>query len=168
MITSASSRRALRYGWQEWRRSFSQPVEALFRQLGLSQGATLDEVKQAYRRRALECHPDLHHNDGTEFRRLTESYNQLINRGGSYHRRIHVRSAPTEHRIFQGPRAFWWVSLFLTVVLFWYPSHMYLQNRNRVSLHEPSRYIEPSRDAAKRERIAAIILEKQRKAKDQQ
>ncbi|MCO5608526.1 hypothetical protein L7F22_062737 [Adiantum nelumboides] len=72
---------------REWRRSFSQPAEALYRKLGLSRGASLDEVKQAYRRRALECHPDLHHNDGSEFRHLTELYNQLINRGGAYHRR---------------------------------------------------------------------------------
>lgn len=153
-------------GLRIWSRSYSQRLESLYRELGLSEGATPAEVKQAYHRRALQCHPDLHSNDGTEFMRVTKAYNQIMNRGANS-RLVHVSPSPADARIFQGPVAFWWVSLLLGVVLFWYPSHMYLESRSRVLQHEPSRFVEPSRDAIKRERIAAILFERQRKAKEQ-
>lgn len=51
-----------------------------YRILGLSQGATLDEVKHAYRKRAFELHPDLNPDDGAsrKFQQLNEAYVILI------------------------------------------------------------------------------------------
>ena len=48
--------------------------------LGVSKTATADEIKQAYRRKAKECHPDLHPNDKTaeeRFKELNEAYDVL-------------------------------------------------------------------------------------------
>lgn len=45
--------------------------------LGLAKGATLDDVKRAYRRRAFELHPDLNPGDaaaGRRFQQLNEAY----------------------------------------------------------------------------------------------
>lgn len=45
--------------------------------LNLSKGATLDDVKRAYRRRAFELHPDLHPGNADaarQFQRLNEAY----------------------------------------------------------------------------------------------
>ena len=48
--------------------------------LGLSKGATEAEIKTAFRKRAKECHPDLHPNDKTaedRFKELNEAYEVL-------------------------------------------------------------------------------------------
>ena len=92
----------------------------------------------------------------------------MIMSGRGRIRRVGVSSSTsTETRIFQGPRAFFWVSIMLGVVLFAYPLNMYMDNRTRVSRgDEPSRFVEPTRDVVKRERIAAILLERQRQEKD--
>ena len=50
--------------------------------LGVSEGATQEEIKRAYRRKAKECHPDLHPNDPNAARRmneLNEAYDMLMN-----------------------------------------------------------------------------------------
>jgi hypothetical protein len=47
--------------------------------LGLPTGASLAEVKSAYRRRALDTHPD-HGGDPDEFRRLHRAYERLVER----------------------------------------------------------------------------------------
>ncbi len=50
--------------------------------LGVSPGASQDEIKRAYRRKAKECHPDLHPNDPNAARKmneLNEAYDMLMN-----------------------------------------------------------------------------------------
>lgn len=168
-------RRCIIISKRKWSRSYSysqqqlyhrNSLESAFQELGVPMGATLSEVKSVYRRRALQCHPDLHPTDGEEFVRITAAYERIMKRGGPYRR--HVASSPphvsTER--YHMPVAFWWVSLLLGSILFWYPSQMYL--RNRSSMKEPSIGLRPTRDAVKRERIAAILLERQRTEKLQE
>lgn len=46
--------------------------------LGIRAGATVDEIKRAYRKRAKETHPDLHPNiDRVEFQRVQAAYQKL-------------------------------------------------------------------------------------------
>lgn len=50
--------------------------------LGVSENATQEEIKRAYRRKAKECHPDLHPNDPEAARKmneLNEAYDMLMN-----------------------------------------------------------------------------------------
>ncbi len=50
--------------------------------LGVPEGASQDEIKRAYRRKAKECHPDLHPNDPDAARKmneLNEAYDMLMN-----------------------------------------------------------------------------------------
>ena len=49
------------------------PRVVAFRELGLSETATLEEVKSAYRRRVKEVHPD-HGGTEADFRRVREAY----------------------------------------------------------------------------------------------
>ncbi|SFS02873.1 DnaJ domain-containing protein [Halomicrobium zhouii] len=49
------------------------PATAAFRELGLPAGATLEEVKRAYRRRVKEVHPD-RGGDEDAFKRVREAY----------------------------------------------------------------------------------------------
>ncbi len=50
--------------------------------LGVPQGASQEEIKRAYRRKAKECHPDLHPGDPNAARKmneLNEAYDMLMN-----------------------------------------------------------------------------------------
>ncbi len=50
--------------------------------LGVPEGATQEEIKRAYRRKAKECHPDLHPGDPNAARKmneLNEAYDMLMN-----------------------------------------------------------------------------------------
>ena len=50
--------------------------------LGVPENATQEEIKRAYRRKAKECHPDLHPNDPDAARKmneLNEAYDMLMN-----------------------------------------------------------------------------------------
>jgi len=50
-----------------------------YRILGLRQGASDDEIRRAYRRKAMEFHPDRNHSEGAPemFIRITEAYEYL-------------------------------------------------------------------------------------------
>lgn len=57
-------------------------VDDPYKVLGISQGATQDEIKRAYRKKAKECHPDLHPNDPNAEKRMNEvneAYDMLMN-----------------------------------------------------------------------------------------
>lgn len=50
--------------------------------LGISPGASTDEIKKAYRKKAKECHPDLHPNDPSahvKMQQVNEAYDMLMN-----------------------------------------------------------------------------------------
>ncbi|WP_132057760.1 J domain-containing protein [Halorussus amylolyticus] len=49
------------------------PTEAAFAILGISRGATLPEIKRAYRRKVKEVHPD-HGGDREDFQQVREAY----------------------------------------------------------------------------------------------
>ncbi|WP_128477821.1 J domain-containing protein [Halorussus pelagicus] len=55
------------------------PTEAAFAILGVSPGASLSEVKRAYRRKVKEVHPD-HGGDREEFQQVREAYTAAKNR----------------------------------------------------------------------------------------
>jgi len=57
-------------------------IQDPYKVLGVSQGASADEIKKAYRQRAKENHPDLHPNDPDATRRMNEineAYDMLTN-----------------------------------------------------------------------------------------
>ena len=49
-------------------------LSAALRMLGLSRAASKDEVKQAFRAKALDSHPDTAGGDSSKFRQLKQSY----------------------------------------------------------------------------------------------
>lgn len=54
--------------------------EDLYEIIGVSRDATADEIKRAFRRKAMECHPDRNQDDPTaeeSFKRLNEAYRVL-------------------------------------------------------------------------------------------
>jgi hypothetical protein len=55
-------------------------ISDYFRELGLNTGASVDEIKKAYRKKARECHPDINHSPEAKdiFIRVTEAYEFLI------------------------------------------------------------------------------------------
>ncbi len=57
-------------------------VEDPYKVLGLSHGATEEEIKKAYRKKAKEYHPDLHPNDPVAVKKMqevNEAYDMLMN-----------------------------------------------------------------------------------------
>jgi curved DNA-binding protein CbpA len=50
----------------------------LYEILGVSRTATLEDIKKAYRKLALQYHPD-RGGDATKFKQITEAYNKLFN-----------------------------------------------------------------------------------------
>lgn len=57
-------------------------VDNPYRVLGISEGASQEEIKKAYRKKAKEYHPDLHPDDPTVTRKMSEvneAYDMLMN-----------------------------------------------------------------------------------------
>ena len=53
-----------------------------YKVLGLEEGASKEEIKKAYRKKAKECHPDLHPNDPSaaeKMQQVNEAYERLMN-----------------------------------------------------------------------------------------
>ena len=78
-----------------------------YTRLEVSPGASHDEIVHAYRRLAMDVHPDAHPEDpdGTRrFREITEAYEVLGDpeRRADYDRRL--RAAPIQPRVHFGPR----------------------------------------------------------------
>jgi hypothetical protein len=49
-------------------------VKNYYHSLGVTKSATADEIKRAYRKLALEYHPDRHNGDDTKFKGISEAY----------------------------------------------------------------------------------------------
>lgn len=57
-------------------------IEDPYKVLGIQEGASKEEIKKAYRKKAKECHPDLNPNDPTAAERMhqvNEAYEMLMN-----------------------------------------------------------------------------------------
>lgn len=57
-------------------------MEDPYKVLGIEEGASKEEIKKAYRKKAKECHPDLHPNDPKAAERMhevNEAYERLMN-----------------------------------------------------------------------------------------
>lgn len=76
--------------------------------LGVSENASLDEVKKAYRKKARENHPDLNPNDPTaaeRIKQINEAYDRIAN--PEKYAREHM-AAPGGGTPYQGPTAYGW------------------------------------------------------------
>jgi hypothetical protein len=80
-------------------------VASAYKELGLSTDASIEDVKAAYRRLALKCHPDLQRKDGTEFLRISTAYQKILNKrrvnsvpgGTARSQSPYVRAYPGNH-----------------------------------------------------------------------
>jgi curved DNA-binding protein CbpA len=68
--------------------------------LGISVTATADEVKAAYRRLVMNCHPDRHPGREDEFKRVNEAYDTLSDpaKRGQYNLRHHKAQPRTQQK----------------------------------------------------------------------
>lgn len=67
--------------------------------LGVSQGASLDEIKRAYRKKAKEYHPDLHPDDpraNEKMQQVNQAYDMLCN-PDKYRSRQQARPDPGQY-----------------------------------------------------------------------
>jgi len=71
---------ANKHKWRAMEFKFQHPKSYHLEILGLSEVATIKDIKKAYRKKVLTCHPDIVGGDGKEFIELTKSYDFLINR----------------------------------------------------------------------------------------
>lgn len=73
-------------------------IDQYYHTLGLSNGASVDEIKKAYRQKAKYYHPDLNKEPSAhqEFILVTEAYEYLINNKNS--RQSHSQTSKEDHR----------------------------------------------------------------------
>jgi hypothetical protein len=73
-------------------------IDQYYHTLGLSNGASIDEIKKAYRAKAKYFHPDLNKEPSAhqEFILVTEAYEYLINNRNN--RQIHSQTSKEDHR----------------------------------------------------------------------
>lgn len=157
------------------------PVSDSHSVLGIARGASAEEVKAAYRKAALRCHPDVNNGDAEQFKRITEAYEALLRP-----QQVALETTPSSYPPFRrnGPRATirrgpltagfggpaaatWGLGLAIGCCLFGtalFLGHTEMYNHN---LHRkgPSRVIYPTADTDKRERIASLLMEKAREGK---
>eukprot|EP00271_Cylindrocystis_brebissonii_P016503 TRINITY_DN4019_c0_g5_i1.p1 TRINITY_DN4019_c0_g5~~TRINITY_DN4019_c0_g5_i1.p1 ORF type:complete len:177 (+),score=13.16 TRINITY_DN4019_c0_g5_i1:312-842(+) len=143
------------------------------RVLGVERGASVGEVKAAYRRLALKWHPDVNSGDAAAFKRITEAYGSLLHPQTSIPSTSSYPSGPPFRRRRSPPlmagfggtaKIVWTMGLALGCCLFGTAlflgnSDMYSHNVYRKG---PSRMIYPTTDTEKRERIARLLMEKTR------
>ncbi|CAM6014346.1 unnamed protein product [Sphagnum balticum] len=151
-------------------------VASAYKELGLSTDASIEDVKAAYRRLALKCHPDLQRKDGTEFLRISTAYQKILNKrlvnsvpgGTARSQSPYVRAYPGPVRFNQTAVTVWGLGLATGCVLF---GAILLWGRMEIAhgsyaMKGPSRVVEPSPDAVKRERIAALLLQKSKRRQE--
>lgn len=81
-------------------------IDDPYKVLGVAQGATQEEIKRAYRRKAKECHPDLHPNDPQAERRMNEvneAYDMLMNPDKYAQRRAQQQAQQQYGQTYQNP-----------------------------------------------------------------
>ena len=56
---------------------YMDPLQRYRNDLHVGRNATKDEIKKAYKREALKCHPDREGGSETKFKKISEAYNKL-------------------------------------------------------------------------------------------
>jgi curved DNA-binding protein CbpA len=80
--------------------STSPPQEIL----GVPHGATLREIKQAYRKASLKTHPDVKGGSKEAFTQVNDAYNTLVNSNHSSHANPHSQQTRYHDATYQGNR----------------------------------------------------------------
>ncbi|KAG0590800.1 hypothetical protein KC19_1G127700 [Ceratodon purpureus] len=152
-------------------------ISAAYKALGLKNNANLTEVKAAYRRLALKCHPDLHPKGATEFLRVKAAYEAITNPASRTFVHSHRPQRTTGIRTHAGRRhihlsdalTFWGLGLatsclLVGTMLYWGR----IGSHNPMGSHQkrPSRVIEAQQNAVTKKQIAALLIHKTKQKND--